>query len=389
MRRDQAFEAHHLRRRSGNDLLMAVDADLSIALQVGQRRRIVAGARVGAGVVDQSRRAVQPRLNTRELRPGGHELVVDEAAVVLEHHANALIVLDPAVGDRRDAVRRHDAGAVIVRDDSPVDDEIARAVGQDDAGDTIVLHATAVPAQRAGLTVIDAVCKSCAAVGIADHPGVGDHAFEHAADDVEADTANPLHSHVAHRPVVEPAGRAIRDDLDAVALLAVALEGEVRERQVADVGVRRDVDLDDRTAIGDLRHDRGAAEIDSLGIGVVGGDVDDDGFRHHVGLGRQVGDVTGRQRIPQGRLQLAAAVAVGHGSRISGRDRSHRRHLEVDLARHDLARKSARALDRNIAARGDAATNLREVAGTLDIGQQGTAARAVILADIADQARRA
>src|SRR4029453_6491033 len=79
---------------------------------------------------------------------------------------------------------------------------------------------------------------------------------------VEPDAADMLDIDVPDIEVADPAIGAVGHDLDAIALQAVALDREVRQRQRTDIDPGGDVDLDDRSAACDLRQDLGAAEVD-------------------------------------------------------------------------------------------------------------------------------
>jgi len=85
-------------------------------------------------------------------------------------------------------------------------------------------------------------------------------------------------------------------DLDAVALVAVAEDREVRQREPGQVHAGRDDDLDDRRAVGDLRDDLGAAEVDAERALHGTREIDDDRRAHRVAGIRQMGDDTIGQR---------------------------------------------------------------------------------------------
>src|SRR5262249_60165193 len=112
------------------------------------------------------------------------------------------------------------------------------AFGEAPGATTVVPHAPAPPPYPAHHAPARAVCKVRAAPCVAVHPRVGHHALEYAALHVEAVAADMLDGHVADCPVVDPAVVAVGDDLDAVALSAVALDREVRESDVAQVDAR-------------------------------------------------------------------------------------------------------------------------------------------------------
>ena len=124
-----------------------------------------------------------------------------------------------------------------------------------------------------------------------------------------------LDGDVLEGPAVHPAIVAVGHDPDAVALQAVALDGEVRQRHVAQVDARTDIDLDDRRAVGDLRHNARAAEVDAHRPLDRAGHVDDDGRGHRVGRARQVG------QIPTGHRRLQDRAEIDGGSRRDGRFR--------------------------------------------------------------------
>src|SRR5262249_8332721 len=90
------------------------------------------------------------------------------------------------------------------------------------------------------------------ALAVAGHPGVRDQALGHAALDIKAVAADAVHGDVVDAEIVDSAVVAGGDDLDAIAFLAVALDDEVGEGQVAQVNAGIDHHLDDRRAVGDL-----------------------------------------------------------------------------------------------------------------------------------------
>ena len=119
---------------------------------------------------------------------------------------------------------------------------------------------------------------------VADHPRVGHQAFEDAALHIEAVATDAAHHDVVDRKIVDPAVVAVGDDLDAVALASVALDREIRQRQIAEVHAGTGIYLDDRRAVGDLRNDRCPAKIDAQRSLDGACDVYDDGRGDRVGL---------------------------------------------------------------------------------------------------------
>ena len=216
--------------------------------------------------------------------PERREGIVVEVAEVLEPDAVDAIVADLAVRHRRDAPLGTDAIAVVVGDGDAIDADVAGAVAQEQAGSAIVLEAAAEPAQCAHVPAAGAVAEVGAAQVVADHPRVGHQAFEDAALHIEAVATDAAHHDVVDRKIVDPAVVAVGDDLDAVALASVALDREIRQRQIAEVHAGTGIYLDDRRAVGDLRNDRCPAKIDAQGAADAACDVYDDGRGDRVGL---------------------------------------------------------------------------------------------------------
>src|SRR6185312_5515362 len=84
--------------------------------------------------------------------------------------------------------------------------------------------------------------------------------------------------------------------LDAVALRAVALDGEVREVEVAQVDAGTDDDLDDRLAAADPGDDRGATAVQPERALNGAVDVDHDRLGDRIGPARQLGDIAAVDR---------------------------------------------------------------------------------------------
>ena len=216
--------------------------------------------------------------------PERREGIVVEVAEVLEPDAVDAIVADLAVRHRRDAPLGTDAIAVVVGDGDAIDADVAGAVAQEQAGSAIVLEAAAEPAQCAHVPAAGAVAEVGAAQVVADHPRVGHQAFEDAALHIEAVATDAAHHDVVDRKIVDPAVVAVGDDLDAIALASVALDREIRQRQIAEVHAGTGIYLDDRRAVGDLRNDRCPAKIDAQRSLDGACDVYDDGRGDRVGL---------------------------------------------------------------------------------------------------------
>src|SRR5262249_47049191 len=116
----------------------------------------------------------------------------------------------------------------------------------------VILESPAKPMQCARLTTIGAMGEVGAALRIVGHPGIGHQTLEHAALHIKAVSSDLVYGDVVDVPVVGPAIVAIGDDLEAVPLRAVALDGEVAESQIAQVDAGSDIDLDDRRPVSDL-----------------------------------------------------------------------------------------------------------------------------------------
>ena len=203
-----------------------------LALQIGKHRRIRARPVIlvaDAGQHDLAARQVAA--DRRRLAAVGREGVVGEAGGAQHDRAAAQIVLEAARAHRRDARGRHEAGPVIVDEVGAGHAEVARAVVEDQAGDAILADATAHPLERAHLAAAGAVGETGAALGVVVHPRIEHGALRDIAQDVEPDAADMLDVDVADRPVVERAIGAVGHDLDAVALLPVAQDREVGQRQ--------------------------------------------------------------------------------------------------------------------------------------------------------------
>src|SRR6185503_20503625 len=143
-----------------------------------------------------------------------------------------------AVGHRRDAPLGADAVAGIVGEGHAVDADVAGPVAEEHAGAAIAFDGAAKPAQRAHLAAAVEVSEIGAAQTIADHGRVRHHAFEDAAADVQAVTADAADGDVLEIEVVDPAVVAVGDDLDAGALAAVTLDGEIGQCQIAEIDAR-------------------------------------------------------------------------------------------------------------------------------------------------------
>src|SRR5439155_16955051 len=192
------------------------------------------GAR--AGVADQGGVTCEVAADPDGLRTGAREGVVIEVAVELEIDAGAVVVLEVAVGHRCYAGHRADAWAVVADEGGTVDAHVAGAVGEGEAGAAVVLEATAEPAHGACHAAASAVLEQSATQAIVGHPRVRDQALERGALHVDAVTADVIDGDVVDVPVVGTAVVAVGDDLDAVALAAVALDGESLQLEVAEIG---------------------------------------------------------------------------------------------------------------------------------------------------------
>src|SRR5262249_1574861 len=314
------------------------------------------------------------------LRPPGREGVVYEGRGALYHGARAAVVLEAALLHQGDAGGRVDAGTDVLDEVGAFDRHVVSAVVEDKAGYAILAEAAAIPFQAARHAAAGAVGKARATLGVAVHPRV-EHGTLDVADDVEADAAHMLDIDVVDAEVVDRAVGAVGDDLDAVALAAVAHDREVRQRELAHIDAGRNADLDDRLAVGDVRVDLGAAEVDAA-LGRTG-DVDDDGRADRVAVGiAQMGDIAAGKARLEPAFDGARSAAGRHRRR---RRRGHGR---------KRGRRDAAAADRNVrqvtaadAARGHARTGdeMAAVAGNeraaiaLQVGEGGgVGARACI-----------
>ena len=271
-----ATQAGHRDAGPGGDATAVADFQHGpIALKIGE-----VGAR--AGVADQGGVTCEVAADPDGLRTGAREGVVIEVAVELEIDAGAVVVLEVAVGHRCYAGHRADAWAVVADEGGTVDAHVAGAVGEGEAGAAVVLEATAEPAHGACHAAASAVLEQSATQAIVGHPRVRDQALEYAALRIDAVPSDVIDRHVVDVPVVEAAIIAIGDELDAVALQAIALDGEIRQLEIAEIDPWTDDELDDRLTGRNLRDERGAAAVDADALDVAG-DIDDDRLADRVG----------------------------------------------------------------------------------------------------------
>src|SRR4029079_7776707 len=104
-----------------------------------------------------------------------------------------------------------------------------------------------------------AVGEARAALKVAVHPGI-EHRAGNVADGVDANTPHMLDVDVADREADRAVG-AGGDNADAIAFLAVALDAEVGEREIAYIDTGAGDDLDARSAARHLGLVLGPAEI--------------------------------------------------------------------------------------------------------------------------------
>src|SRR5262249_2217899 len=142
------------------------------------------------------------------------------------------------------------------------------------AGHAVLAEAAGFPVEVAGNAAAGAVGKACTATAVAVHPGI-EHLALDVADRVETDAAHMLDVDVADGEVDRAVG-AVGHDLDAVALAAIALDGEVGQLKRAHVDAGGSNDLDHRPAAADLGIKLGSAEVDADRAVSGAGNVDND-----------------------------------------------------------------------------------------------------------------
>ena len=153
---------------------------------------------------------------------------------------------------------------------------------ENEATDIVLAEAAAGPLDVADRAAGIAVGEERTAAGVAMHPAVEHGAGADIADDIQTGAADMLNGDVADRPIMDEPVGAIGHDLDAVAVAAAAPDREVGECEIGEVDAGRDVDLNDRRAVGDVGDDSRTTKIDADRTLSVLGDVDDDRRRDGI-----------------------------------------------------------------------------------------------------------